>query len=58
VITGSINDHCSSDKSLGYGLRSLTRSHHQITNRVPAESAPAPHHQVTADPLKDSQTAL
>jgi hypothetical protein len=25
VITGSVNDHRSSDKSLGYGLRSFTR---------------------------------
>ncbi|WP_432117978.1 Eco57I restriction-modification methylase domain-containing protein [Streptomyces sp. bgisy032] len=57
MITGSINDHCSSDKSLGYGLRSLTRSHHQINNRGPADSALPPHHQATAEPLKDSRTA-
>jgi hypothetical protein len=29
----------SSDKSLGYGLRALTSSHHQIGNRKPADSA-------------------
>lgn len=39
MITGSIKDHCSSDKSLGYGLRSLTSSHHQIGDRKPADSA-------------------
>jgi hypothetical protein len=54
VITGSINDHCSSDKSLGYGLRSLTRSQHRINKRGPADSAPPPHHQATAVPLEES----
>jgi hypothetical protein len=54
VITGSINDHCSSDKSLRYGLRSLTRSQHRINKRGPADSAQQPHHQAAADPLKES----
>ncbi|MFB7275430.1 DUF6879 family protein [Streptomyces sp. NPDC056244] len=28
-----------------------------MTNRGPADSAPPPHHQATADPLKESRTA-
>ena len=36
VITGSIKAHRSSDKSLGYGLRSLTPSSQHTQTRRPA----------------------
>lgn len=39
VITGSIRAHCSSDKSLGYGVRSLTPPPQQSTGCGPADCA-------------------
>lgn len=38
-MTGSIRDHCSSDKSLRYGVRSLTPPPQQATGCGPADSA-------------------
>jgi hypothetical protein len=35
VIIGSINDHCSSDKSLGYGSRSMPASQHAHAQQTP-----------------------
>lgn len=58
MITGSINDHCSSDKPLGYGLRSLTPPPRQTAGYGPANFHPRPHSQATPEPLEESRTAL
>lgn len=52
MITGSINDHCSSDKSLGYGLRSLIPPHQQTTGCRPADSPRAHTIRRRQNPLK------
>ncbi|MEV5989673.1 hypothetical protein AB0L85_32830 [Streptomyces sp. NPDC052051] len=57
MITGSINCHCASDKSLGYGFRSLTHQPQQTAELRILASARAPHHRATAERLKSSRTA-
>ncbi|MFE3476527.1 transposase [Streptomyces bacillaris] len=56
MSTGSINAHCSSDRSLWYGLRSLTPptppAHRLRTGTFRLRS----HHQTTPEPLKESRT--
>jgi hypothetical protein len=51
VITGSINDHCPSDK-LGCGFRSLTRQPQQAAELGTLASDRAPHHRATTERLK------